>query len=109
MIERKKFKKVLDTTTQNDSAKKIKIILAINQETPLLVNMNHKSPMDRFIKNNEISEERVKEFFRFKRHLEHWQLILKENVFNSLKCWVDKKNGELQSLMLGGGFGLLIK
>jgi hypothetical protein len=73
------------------------------KKIPLLVNMNHKSPMDRFIKNNEISEERVKEFLQIQEeHLEFWKLILKENVFNSLKCWVDKKNEELQSLMLGG-------
>ena len=58
--------------------------------------------MERFIKNNEISEERVIEFLQIQEEqLQHWELILKENVFNSLKCWVDKKNEELQSLMLG--------
>lgn len=65
--------------------------------------MNHKSPMELFIKNNESSEERVKQFLEIqKENLEFWRLILKENVFNSLKCWVDKKNEELQSLMLEG-------
>lgn len=64
--------------------------------------MDHKSPKDRFFKNNEISEERVKRFLQIQEeNLEFWQLILKQNVFNSLKCWVDRKNEELEDLMFG--------
>lgn len=62
-----------------------------------------KSPMELFIKNNQSSEERVEQFIQIqKENLEFWQLILKENVYNSLECWVGKKNRELYALMLQG-------
>lgn len=64
--------------------------------------MDHKSPKDRFFKNNEISEQRVIRFLQIQEeNLEFWEQILKQNVFNSLKCWVDRKNKELEELMLG--------
>ena len=64
--------------------------------------MNNKSPMDRFFKNDPISQERVEEFLQIqKENLEAWEQILKQDVFEVLNEWVDRENDSLESLMLG--------